>query len=205
MRNVRVHVPFRRLALLGGMLALSAVMLAGCNGKEEPAAPTPSGNSAKSGVETARSALSTMAPDAKLLLVQTAMSTSPTQTPPWAYLFGSEESNKTFIVYTQNGTVMQAGEYGTADLTPAQWKEVPGLDVWKIDSDAAYKTAREASGFKADPAQINMGMLLYVPKSQESTATAKELIWYVTLAADPSGEQTTSVLVDAQTGAVVPE
>lgn len=193
------HVPSRRLSLVAVVfvaLAL-AVVLVGCGDKDEPAATS---GSAMGGLDVARSAISTMAPDAKLLLVQTATSLAPTETPVWAYLFGSPTNDKTYVVYVSNGKTMQAAEYGTAGLSEKEWGEVPGTDDWKIDSAAAYDKAVDASGLSAAPSFYNMGFLTYVPSSDE-TNTTKPFVWHVQLIPSGSGDATASVRVDAKTGA----
>jgi hypothetical protein len=181
------------------VLALALVtVLAGCGKK---AADTPAtGPTAKGSLSAAESALSTMAPDAKLLLVQTAESVTPTATPVWGYLFGSPGSSKTYSVYVRDGEVLQASEYGQVQLDKTEWAAVPGIDDWKIDSDEAYDKALKASGAAAESASYYMGFVTYMPKS-ESTSTVKPFIWNVMFDPATSGVTSGTVEVNATTGA----
>ena len=88
-----------RLATLATLVIVLVLVLvaAGCGKKANT--PVKSGPTALGSLAGARSALSTMAPDAKLLVVQTAQAVTSTGTPVWAYLFGSPSSDKTFVVY----------------------------------------------------------------------------------------------------------
>jgi len=192
----------RAIVTIAFALAL-VVALAGCGNKAttdatQPAAQT--GLSAKAGLPLAASALATMAPDAKLLVVQTADAVTTTSTPVWSYLFGSPKDDKTYLVYVENGKAMPASEYGTAGLKKAEWDKVPNADDWKIDSEAAAKSARAAAGASATSA-YTMGFLTYVPSDDKKTTT-KVFTWYVSF--DPtSGATTGTVEVDANTGEVV--
>jgi hypothetical protein len=180
------------------IVALSLVLLiAGCGSKSSNNAPT--GPTALGSLAVASSSLSTMAPDAKLLVVQTAQAVTPTGTPVWAYLFGSPSSDKTYVVYTSGGQSMGAQEYGTAGLSADEWKNVPNNDSWKIDSDAAYTKAFAAGGGKGEPAAYMMGLLTY--KSAEDTSTIKPFVWRVIFDPGTSGVTTGTVEVDANSGA----
>jgi hypothetical protein len=141
-----------------------------------------------------------MAPDAKLLLLQMADATTPTSTPVWVYLFGSPKSDKTYVVYVDQGNAMPATEYGTAGLSADEWKKVPSEDTWKVDSDEAYDKALEASGAKGDPLAFFMGLQTYVPESIAATATVKPYIWYVSFDPGRSGATTSTIEVNAKTG-----
>jgi hypothetical protein len=171
---------------------LALLVVAGCSAK--PSASTGSAT-AKSELNVAKSALSTMAPDAKLLIVQTAQPVT-TSTPVWAYLFGSPSTDKTYVVYVREGKAMGASEYGTAGLPKDEWGSVPGTDGWQVDSDAALQKAKDASPVK-QPKQYSMGFLTYVPKSQTASATTKPFIWYVSL---EEANASATVEVDAKTG-----
>lgn len=173
------------------------ISVSGCGSKE--ATPKTSG-SAKGAITIARSALSTMAPDAKLLLVQTATATKPSAAPVWAYLFGSPETDKTYVVYVENGKAMPASEYGTAGLEASEWSSVPGIDAWKIDSDEAYTKALAASGAKGDPEAYDMGLLTYVPPSANTSTTSEAFMWYVQFVPGTSGATDGTVQVNAKTG-----
>ena len=202
-----MHLRTSRLAKIVSILALAFALVstvAGCGSKstsatQKPAA-TPTGATAKAGLAAATSALATTAPDAKLLVVQTANAVTPTATAVWSYLFGSPKTDKTYLVYVKNGKAEPAAEYGKAGLSKTEWPLVPGPDVWKIDSDAAYQKAQAASGAKASGA-YTMGFISHVPKA-EKTSTTKALVWYVSFD-KASGASTDTVEVDAQTGAIV--
>lgn len=188
----------RVVAVATALAAVALLLLAaGCGSKSSTT--TKSGPTALGSLSNARSSLSTMAPDAKLLLVQMAQGTTPTSTPAWAYLFGSPSNDKTFVVYTTEGKVMQAGEYGQAGLSADEWKKVPGTEDWKVDSDEAYKKALAVSGAKGDPAGYYMGLMIY--KATEDTSTIKPLVWQVFFDPGESGATTSTVEVDAKTGA----
>ncbi len=118
----------------------------------------------------------------------------------WAFLFGSPSSDKTYVVYIAGGTTMSgAQEYGTAGLSAAEWAKVPGTEAWKIDSDAAYKKALEVSGAKGTPTGYMMGLLTYKPEADTSTVEA--FVWNVQFDPGDSGATTSSIKVDARTGA----
>jgi hypothetical protein len=189
---------------LGAALALVLFAIVGCGAKsQETANPAPTatapvtGMTALDALPLAQSALSTTAPDAKLLVLQPAQAVTPTATPVWAYLFGDEKRDKTFLVVVADGEVVKATEYGTVGLSKTQWAEVPDVSEWKVDSDAAYATALSSSGQDGtSPYQI--GLQTYVPKSEEQTQAAKPMMWYVYI-----GEETSvPVIVDARTGKV---
>lgn len=181
---------------LAAVLALALVLvISGC-GKSSG---TTDKNTAKGALSAARSSLSTMAPDAKLLLVQTAQAVAATETPVWAYLFGSPSTDKTYIVYVNQGSSMGASEYGTAGLTPDEWKSVPDVDAWEIDSKDAYTKAFKAAGGKGSPNAYQMGMLTFVPESA-SDATSKTFVWYVQFDPGASGATTATIEVDAKSG-----
>jgi hypothetical protein len=185
--------------VLAAALALALVVLPGCSGK--PAATAPQGMTAKAALPIARSALSTTAPDAKLLLVQTAQAVTPTSTPVWAYLFGSPKSDKTYVVYVDKGKASPASEYSKAGLSKTEWAAVPGTDEWKVDSDQAYSKAFTASGGKGVPAAWGMGFVTYIPKAAGAT-TEKTFVWSVMFQPGASGATTGTIQVDAKTGAV---
>ncbi|MHB9004728.1 MAG: hypothetical protein ACYC6C_11815 [Coriobacteriia bacterium] len=186
------------LIVLAAGLALSALLItAGCGDSEKDAEIT---QGAKAGLAVAQSALETMAPDAKLLVVETAEGVTPTSTPVWAYLFGSPESDKTFVVYVSDGKAMNASEYGTAGLSEAEWSEVPGTDDWKIDNVEAYDKALELSGADGAPAAYYMGFQTYVPEAFAASSTVSAFTWYVSFDPGESGASTATVAVDAKTG-----
>lgn len=185
-------------AMVVAMSVAALLFAAGCS-KPASQSTAPKGSTAKGGLSVAQSALSTMAPDGKLLVVQTAQAVTTTGTPIWAYLFGSPKSDKTFVVYVRDGKAMGASEYGKAGLTSKnEWAAVPSTSEWKVDSDEAYKKAA-AAGVVKNPQEYGMGLVTYLPKS-ETTSTTKPFVWYVTLR---SGTATGTVKIDAKTGETV--
>jgi hypothetical protein len=193
----------RVTGLASAALALMLVVgLAGCSGSKSSSTETPptvTGSTAKGSLPAAQSALSTMAPDAKLLLVTTAgiVTTAP---PVWQYLFGSPKSGKTYSVNMMGGNALPQ-EYGSAGLTPDEWAAVPGLDKWKIDSDVAVQKARSVyTAAGGDDSAYILGMVTYVPKSATKT-TSKALVWSVSFDPSKRGKAPTpTVEVNAETG-----
>lgn len=200
---MRRDIRARALSSILWMVLVVAVALAlsGCGGDTAKAPEKPAGKTAKSLYETAKSQLSTTAPDAKLLVVQTAQAVSATGTPVWAYLFGSPETDTIYIVYMNEDNPMPASEYGKAGLSADEWKAVPDIGDWKIDSDEAYEKALAESGAKGAPAQWVMGMVTYVPESS-GTDAVKPFVWNVNFDPGESGATTKTIEVDAATGKV---
>lgn len=201
MIHARANRPASVIPALAFALLL-ALTVAGCGSKVANTTSTaaPTGVTAKTALSAATSALSTTAPDAKLLLLQTEGAVTATSAPVWSYLFGSPKDDKTYIVLVKDGKAMPASEYGTAGLEKAEWAKVPGADAWKIDSDAAYKTAQAACGAEATAA-YTIGLITHIPEA-ETTSTTKPLVWYVSF--DPASSASTgTVQVDAKTGEVI--
>lgn len=196
----RLNARTTRVAAVLVLALMLAMVVAGCKGNSAET-PAPAGSTAAGGIAVAQSVLSTTAPDARLLLVQTAMSVTSTGTPVWAYLFGSPANDTTYVVYVSQGAVMSASEYGTAGLSAEEWPKVPTTTAFKVDSDAAYKKAVEAAGLEGTPG-YSMGLVTYIPEA-ETSDVSKTFVWYVTL--EPSGEATASVVVDANSGEAVVE
>ena len=192
----------RRMRLTGiavvASLAVVAMLVAGCAGQTGTTAAT-SKKTALGSLPAAQSALSTTAPDAKLLVVQTAQAVTPTATPVWGYLYGSPSTDKTYIVYVTEGQSMGAKEYGKAGLSADEWKLVPGTDAWKVDSDAALTKALAASGGSGAPKAYVMGFVTYKPKTD--TSTIEPFVWSVQLDPGSSGATTKPINVNATTGA----
>lgn len=189
----------KRVIALLALCLIVAVALVGCGGKKEPkAAQSSSGATALGTLQSARSALSTMAPDAKLLVVQTAQTVTATGTPVWGYIFGSPSTDKTYLVYATGGRTMGVQEYGTAGLKKDDWSKVPSTYDWKYDSDDAYKKALETTDATGTPTGWGMGLVTYKPV--ESTATIEALVWNVWFAGGVGDASSAPIEVDAQTG-----
>lgn len=188
-------------AALAILLALAfAGLVTGCS-KKAAEAPAPTAATAKGNLNVAQSALSTTAPDAKLLLVQTATVVNATSTPVWQYLFGSPKDGSIFAVTVANGKVMATQPYGSAGMDEAEWADVPSADEWKIDSDAAYKSALAFNKENNSKMPWAMGFVTYVPKSAATSTTIDPFTWSVSF--DPQGSLGTppaAIDVDAKTG-----
>jgi hypothetical protein len=191
-------------------LALAIGVLAGCStsadqnaGADSSSADaTASANAsatAKGAATVALSTLSTAAPDGVVLLARTLVAISATSPPVWDFLIGSPKTNAVFnvVVVGGHGKFQTAG---TVTFKPSQWAKVPRLTAWTMDSDVAHEKAVAAFP-EAAGAAYNAGMLAYVPVSANDPA-AKPLRW--TIGFDPAtmtNSATSTVLVDAATGA----
>jgi len=190
-----------RSAVVLVALLVVAAFITGCGSSksaEQTQPQTKPGASAKDGLQAAQSALSTMAPDAKLLIVQTAQAVTPTATPVWAYLFGSPKNDKVYIVYLTNGQSMGAQEYAKAGMTAEEWKTVPDTAKWKIDSPEALTKALAVSGAKGEPNAYMMGFITY--KSKADTSTVQPFVWNIQFDPGASGATTQPIDVNAETG-----
>lgn len=185
--------------VLVAALALGAALLSGCSGSSTTATPAKAGSTAIGGLATAKSALATTSPDAKLLVVETAQAVEPTGTPIWAYVFGSPSTDKIYVVYMTGGQSMGSQENGKAGLSAAEWAKVPSTDQWKIDSDAAYTKAFAAGGGKGAPAAYMMGFVTY--KAAADTSTIEPMVWNIQFDPGTSGVTDKIVYVNANTGA----
>lgn len=194
----------KQILILGGV-ALAAAILVGVlyftgSGKLGSSGGTVSGgtSTALGTLSAAESALTTTAPDAKLLMVQTLTSVPTTGTPQWAYLFGSPSSDKGYVVYASDGKVMTTMEYGAMGFSADEWKNVPDIGSWKIDSDKAYSKALAVSGAKGTPAAYFMGLITY--KSTEDTSSVQPFEWNVWFDSGSSGATSNRITVDAKSG-----
>ncbi len=185
----------RGALVLALALALS-VALVGCNKTAEKAEP--SGPTAMDSIGVAKSSLSTSAPDAKLLLVQTANVVTATSTPVWQYLFGSPKDGSIVAVTVENGKVTATQPYGSAGMDESEWKLIPDSAEWKIDSDEAFDAALKTDKKATDKTPWAMGFVTYVPKSAASSTTIDPFVWSVAL--DPQGATPSTIDVNAKTG-----
>jgi hypothetical protein len=189
------YARFAGFAAAAALAASLVPIIAGCAG---PAAG-PGSLTAKSLLPAAQSQLSTTAPDAKLLVVQTTNVVSPTSTPTWGYLFGDAKTGTVYVVTMNNGKPGPAQVYGQASLTPTQWAQVPSADAWKVDSDVAYQKAVGVNS-KGASAPYTMGVVTYLPPG--SGGDLKPFEWSVVF--DPDGSKPTTVTVNATTGDATP-
>lgn len=196
-RNTR----FARIAGVAAVLCMALVLAASLGGckKATSSTNTPAVATAQSEFKVAQTALATAAPDAKLLLVQTAQVVTATSTPIWEYIVGSPSSDKLYAVVVQKG-VPQAQEYGTANLGK-EWASVPASDTWKIDSDQALAKAKTVYPNAKDGTLYAMGLITYIPKSAVPKAGSKTMTWFVQFDPSTRGNLSTSTVeVNATTG-----
>ena len=189
------------------MLALALVLVvgvvAGCGSNaassSSSSSTAPKGATAKDAYTLAKSALSTKAPDAKLLVCQAADTISTTSTPIWEFLIGSPKTDAVWAVLVQNGKA-EASDYGTADLSDAEWAQVPAESAWKVDSPAAHDAALKVYPNGA-VAKYFMGFVTYIPKSAQAENTTKPMTWVVSFDPASIGNAATSTVnVDMGTG-----
>lgn len=186
-----------RAVLCALALVIGIAALAGCSSASKTS-QSKTGTTAKGMLPLAISALSTTAPDGKLLVCQAYDAITPTSTPGWEYLIGSPKSGKVYAVLVMGGK-SQFVEYGDAGLTAAEWKTVPSTDDWKIDSDVALEKAR-ALYPNGKTAAAYPGFVMYLPKSEQN-ATNKPMTWYIQFDPATQGSAPTStVTVDMKTG-----
>lgn len=191
-------------AAIVAAIALGLVLaLGGCGKQASTTTPAaPAGETAMDALKVAKSSLSTTAPDSKMLIVQTAGIVT-TAAPEWEFLLGAPKTDVVYAVVVKDGKVVQGSEYGTANLSAAEWAAVPAADAWKIDSPDAYSKALAAYPAGTKQTAYTMGFVTYIPK-QSSQPNTKAMTWMVTF--DPSSMNskvtTNTIYVDATTGAV---
>jgi hypothetical protein len=188
-----------RIALALG-LVLAIGLLAGCGSSKSAESTTvkPSGQTAKEAFKVAMSTLSTAAPDGKLLVCQTVEPITATSTPIWEYLVGSPKTDVVYAVVVTSGKG-EFQEYSQAGLTAEEWKLVPSMDAWKIDSPAAVSAAIGVYPQGKTAAYVP-GFVTYVPKSAE-TSKIKQMKWIINFDPASKGSASTSTVeVDMSTG-----
>lgn len=193
------HLTTARVTRVALVLALAlslSMALVGCNKSADKT--TSSGNSAMDNVAVAKSSLSTTAPDAKLLLVQTANVINATSTPVWQYLFGSSKDGTIVAVTVEKGKVTSTQPFGSAGMDAAEWKLVPDSTDWKIDSDDALAAALKVDTKATANTPWAMGFVTYIPKSAVASTTIEPFVWSVSL--DPQSAAPSTVNVNAKTG-----
>jgi hypothetical protein len=183
------------VVMLAVALALAAALLPGC----ATTLPVKMGPTALENLSVARSALSTTAPDAKLMSVRTYQPTAAAEPPAWIFLFGSPAMNTLFRVYVTNGKLVFVQNAGGVGLASSAWASVPGTDVWTVDSDAAYARAVAASKAGGTPASYVMGFETI--KSSMDASAPQPYVWRVTLYSGATNTTMSTVDVNATTGA----
>lgn len=196
----------RKARILKGAftIALAVVLgatLGGC--KKSTTTTTPAaGQTAQQALKVAQSAVATVAPDSKLLVVSTAGVVA-TEAPVWQYLLGSPKNDTVYAVIVAQGKTEQASEYGKANLSATEWAAVPAPGEWKIDSPDAHAKALAAYSPGTNSTPYTMGFVTYIPQQSTQTDT-KPMTWVVTF--DPASMNskvtTSTVYVNATTGAV---
>lgn len=196
-----MRMPIRRdiRAVALACVLVAVIAIAGCSKPASSSSSTPTGNTAMAAEKVAAAALTTMAPGAKLLVGESAQPLTTTSTPIWEFLYGNPKTDVLYAVLVNNGKA-RAQEYGRAGLNAQEWSAVPGLDQWKVDSDAAQAAALKVlpSGSKAP---FVVGFVTYVPK-RATQATTKPLTWVFAFDKSTQGSAPTSTVnVDMNTGA----
>lgn len=185
--------PVRTILALSTIALLFAV--AACSGEAEEPIDTASSN-----LSTAESALTTMAPDARLLVVGGDVTPASGTTPVWTYLFGAPDTGQMYSVSISNGNSMGATDIGVSPLAEDEWDAVPANGSWTLDSDEALEKALEFAGLEEAPSTYSMLLNSYVPEASVSERPAEAMVWYVSFGADESGEAGRVVAIDATTG-----
>ena len=187
-----------KIVLAVALVVSFSAVLVGCGSKAKTTVPA--ATTAKGAFDIAKSTLATTAPDAKLLVVQTGSVVTSTAAPVWQYLFGSPKTDTVYAVTVQSGAAT-ATPYGSAGLKAAEWNAVPGIDVWKVDSNEALQKALAAYPNATVATAYLMGFVTYTPKA--STSGTKAMVWDVTFDPATLGKETTSTVhINATTGAV---
>jgi hypothetical protein len=185
---------------LVAMLALGA--LVGCSGGSGSSSGTAGQKAvnltAKQALDVAMSALSTSAPDGKLLLVQTGKPITATDTAIWEFLVGSPKTDAIYQVLVRDGKAT-VQPYGPAKLSAAQWGQVPANADLKVDSDAAHKAAVGVYTNGTSAAYV-MGLVTFIPPTAKVT-NEKAMVWVVDFDPASKGSAATSTVnVDGKTG-----
>jgi hypothetical protein len=189
-RHSRLPVVF-----LVATLVLGAALLVGCT----KTAAVKTGPTARGNLPVAQSALSTTAPDAKLMSVRTYQPTGPTEAPAWIFLFGSPSMNSLFRVYVTNGQLVFVQPAGGVGLAASAWAAMPGTDAWTVDSDAAFAKAAAATKAVGTASAYSMGFETI--KSSMDASAAQPFVWRVTLYTGSTNTTMSTVDVNATTGA----
>lgn len=200
--------PALRSARVGLALAilLTIGVLAGCNSNskspDDQAAKTDT-SKAKAAASLALSALTTAAPDGKVIVGQLVAPIAATATPMWEFLVGSPKNSKVYAVLVTGGKA-QFKEYGKVSLEATQWAEIPNVKAWKIDSDVARDKALAVYPQGKDD-RYNQGFITYVADPDREGAP-KAMTWNITFISTSKNKgksevSSNTVLVDMVSGA----
>jgi len=157
-----------------------------------------------SGTALSNLAAAALAPDVKLLVVQTGGMAQVGSDPVWVFIFGSPETGTMYTVSIAGGNVMDASEAGEAPLEDDEWDAVPDTAAWDIDSHEAYESALAVSGASGDPAGYSMLLETHVPRSSSAEPVVRPFVWYVAFDPGNSGATAGVIEVDARTGKASP-
>lgn len=183
------------LAMIAVALLLPLVACA-----DESADVTEDTGTALSNLAAAESAAAALAPDVKLLVLQTGGMAQVGSDPVWVFTFGSPETGAMYTVSIAGGNVMDASEAGQAPLEDDEWDVVPDTAAWDIDSHEAYESALAVSGANGDPAGYSMLLETHVPRSSSAEPVVRPFVWYVAFEPGSSGATAGVIEVDAKTG-----
>ncbi len=198
--------PRVRSVVLGMILVVAvalASVLSGCGADSKTADAPPLGTkdlTALQALKVAQDSIESVAPDARVLIVTTTRVVEPTATPEWQFLLGSPASNMTYAVVVTEGQAM-ASPYTTSTLSADEWAALPSGEDIKVDSDEARSKALKAYPDGTDDVYV-INLLAGAPGVPTSSLT-KPMTWVVMF--DPtraSGDQTSTVEIDATTGKV---
>ncbi len=194
-RSLRVGLALAILLTIGAAAGCSSNSATPSTNKAVKADTT----KATGAAQVALSSLGTAAPDAKVLLGQIVAPIPTTATPMWEFLVGSPKTGIVYAVLVNNG-VGQSKEYGKVVLKAAEWKKVPQISAWKIDSDKALADALKLYP-QGKTAAYSAGFVTYVPEGAPDSST-KPMTWNFNFDPASVGKAPTStVLVDMVTGA----
>lgn len=191
-RVIKIVVSLTLALVLGAAL--------GCSKPATPKPVVPAALTAQQAFAIAKTSLATVAPDAKLLVVQSANIITATSTPEWQFLIGSAKDDTVYAVVMKNGKA-NPSRYGSANLSAQEWAAVPPADAWKIDSPEAYAKALAAFPSASKSTRYTLGFVTYIPRAS-TNARATPMTWMVTFdpAAMKNTDTTSTIEVNATTG-----
>lgn len=188
----------RVIPLVFAIVALA--FLTACGGAASEPEPAEESSSALDNLAAAESAVTTLAADTKLLVVQAPSASTSGADPLWVFLFGSPETGQMYSVSIVNGIVMNTAPAGAAPLESAEWASVPETAEWEVDSDEAYEAALDAAELEGTPTGYAMVLETYVPASAPAEPAVTAFVWYVTFTMPDADAESPVIAVDARTG-----